>query len=217
MNTQLTLDLAAITHDAYVRSHNHAPMPTSAWNGTLAAYQQSVYVQYTQELDWTIAVMESYDALVCELLEQWQIVRTLMRVTFHDDDPTPIGKNGAPNYRKMLREVKETGELRVYRSTGKHPVLDGREVWHNGRMETMNSIFRAVHDFFGHLASGGHFGWQGETLAYYSHAVMFSATARLALFNETVAQQCYYATQNDFIGEDRAVFFEDFWLNPPME
>jgi hypothetical protein len=97
-----------------------------------------------------------------------------------------------------VREVKATQHLRVFRSTGDHAILDSVSILHNGRKETMNSIFRAVHDFYGHLASGGHFGWNGETTAYYSHASMFTEDARQALFCETVAQQCYYAIHNDF-------------------
>jgi hypothetical protein len=215
MNTQLSLPLAVTVHDAYVASHDHTPIAEPA-NVDRATYQECVYVQYAQELDWTISVMESYDTFTAELLEQWNLLTSIMRVEFCDDDPTPLSASGAPNYRKFLAEVTRTGTLRVYRSTGKHPVLDARTVWHAGRAETINSVFRAVHDFFGHLASGGHFGWTGETQAYYSHAAMFSVKARLALFNETVAQQCYYATVGDFVPEDRAVYFEDYWFNPPI-
>jgi hypothetical protein len=69
-----------------------------------------------------------------------------------------------------------------------------------------------VHDYFGHLASGGEFSWLGETRAYFSHAAMFSDKAKRALFSETVGQQCWYAIHNDY-SEQKCVYYEDWYLN----
>ena len=57
--------------------------------------------------------------------------------------------------------------------------------------QTVNDIFRAVHDIFGHAAEGYQFGPRGEEGAYRSHAVMFSPLARRAMGTETRAQNSW--------------------------
>lgn len=212
-----TLPAAVVAHAMYTASHDVTPLaqPTRI---ALADYREYVYTEFMRGENFSASVLASYAAMSRELRKQWAMLIEIVDVEFCDEDPTPLTASGAPSYRAFVNEVESTGKLRVYRSTGKHPILDNRAdgVLHNNRMETMNSIFRAVHDFFGHLASGGHFGWAGETAAYYSHAAMFSVDARLALFNETVAQQCYYAIVKDFLPEDRAVAFLPAVFSPPM-
>lgn len=56
---------------------------------------------------------------------------------------------------------------------------------------TFNTVFRAVHDFYGHYATGHGFGEVGETIAWLAHRAMYSAAARPALFNETIAQSAW--------------------------
>lgn len=51
-----------------------------------------------------------------------------------------------------------------------------------------NDIFRAVHDAFGHGATGRGFDPHGEEAAWLKHAVMYSPLARRALTTETRGQ-----------------------------
>lgn len=54
---------------------------------------------------------------------------------------------------------------------------------------TLNSMFRAVHDFFGHFLSGADFSYAGEILAYDTHLrTIRHPWARKALFTETIGQ-----------------------------
>jgi hypothetical protein len=56
-----------------------------------------------------------------------------------------------------------------------------------------NTVFRAVHDWFGHYHGRRcGFGEKGEALAWLKHrAMFFNPDARLALFNETIAQSAW--------------------------
>jgi hypothetical protein len=56
---------------------------------------------------------------------------------------------------------------------------------------SVNDVFRAVHDFFGHAKSGHQFGPTGEYNAWREHAAMFSEAAQPALAAETLAQNAW--------------------------
>lgn len=66
-------------------------------------------------------------------------------------------------------------------STGPHAFLSNEE----------NDRFRAVHDVFGHAATGRGVDRHGEEAAYLSHRQMFSHAARAALASETRGQNSY--------------------------
>lgn len=85
-----------------------------------------------------------------------------------------------PDPRAMMRDVQENRRIKVLSTatTGSHPYLTDDE----------NDMFRGVHDFFGHAASGRGFDKHGEEAAYRSHRSMFSPMARGALTTETRAQ-----------------------------
>ena len=72
-----------------------------------------------------------------------------------------------------------------------NPLLaDSGEVW-NGHPVTVNDIFRAVHDLYGHAHEGVGFRADGEENAWRSHAAMFSPLARAALTSETRGQNSW--------------------------
>lgn len=148
-----------------------------------------------------------------ELIAQWDFMkRSGVKVDFVDEDPTPKGENGKISARLMAKEYADTGVLRIFRSNCDHKFLDAILV--DG--ESCNSIFRAVHDFFGHLASGADFTWKGETTAYYSHAEMFTEAALPALFCESVAQQCAYYVTGDYV-EQRMVIMNRSYMYPRLK
>jgi hypothetical protein len=187
----------------------------------LGTYQGWVNVLYQNGPAIDPQAVSSYRAMARECIEQFAwMLKHGVHVTFHDTDPTPMatGKDGTqyPSIKLLMQEFESTGELRIYRSPdGFHPLLDMHSVQHNGREENANSIFRAVHDYFGHLASGGYFNWTGETQAYYSHASMFSDAARPALFCDSVAQQCVYAATGDY-ADQKCIRFGPEWFSPPL-
>lgn len=72
-----------------------------------------------------------------------------------------------------------------------NPLLaDSGERW-NGKKVTINDIFRAIHDYYGHAKEGVGFRADGEENAWRSHAAMFSPLARLAMTSETRGQNSW--------------------------
>lgn len=83
---------------------------------------------------------------------------------------------------EMVADVRER-RLRVWSSaaTGNaHPYLSDGE----------NDMFRAVHDAFGHAASGRGFDGDGEEAAWLKHGTMYPPLARRAMTTETRGQTC---------------------------
>lgn len=93
-------------------------------------------------------------------------------VSVHDTDPYKKARD-------MIGDVSQ-GKLKVLstKSTGGHPIFSN----------DVNDQFRAVHDFFGHAATGRGFDPHGEEAAYRSHHAMFSKLAGPAMATETRGQ-----------------------------
>ncbi|MFJ8579439.1 hypothetical protein [Micromonospora sp. NPDC093277] len=82
----------------------------------------------------------------------------------------------------MVDDVRRR-QLKVWSSAASanpHPYLSDGE----------NDMFRAVHDVFGHAASGRGFDRHGEEAAWLKHSTMYSPLARRALTTETRGQNC---------------------------
>jgi hypothetical protein len=81
----------------------------------------------------------------------------------------------------MMTEVIEHNRLRVFSTAAcgnPHPFLTDDE----------NDMFRAVHDVFGHTATGQGFDPDGEEAAWLKHSTMYTPAARLAMTTETRGQ-----------------------------
>lgn len=184
---------------------------------SLEEYQRDVAIQYLAAPAFSPDAISSYSAFSSELKYQFGVLLSRgVRFEFTDEDPTPLTKSGGISHKRFYETYRDTGVLTIYRSDGSHPILDRDGVWYNDdRFETMNTIFRGVHDYLGHLATGGSFAWDGETTAYYSHASTFSLAARRALFTETVAQQCTYAVLGDYV-DQKGIILRDANLNPTL-
>ncbi len=102
-------------------------------------------------------------------------VGSAWRCAIVDEDPYP-------DVESMVDDVRQR-RLKVWASaaTGNpHPYLSDGE----------NDMFRAVHDVFGHAASGRGFDPHGEEAAWLKHSTMYSPLARRALTTETRGQNC---------------------------
>jgi hypothetical protein len=62
----------------------------------------------------------------------------------------------------------------------------------------INDKFRAVHDAFGHLATGRDFGRHGEAAAFQHHAAMFPPEAHPAMASELRAQNSALIRMGNF-------------------
>jgi len=107
-----------------------------------------------------------------------------------DKDPYRTGE-------EMARDVAQ-GRIRTLATaaTGSTTGLNTQE----------NDRFRAVHDVFGHAATGRGFSRHGEEAAYLSHRQMFSRSAQQALASETRGQNSYLNFRRQgFPGQGRLV------------
>jgi hypothetical protein len=95
------------------------------------------------------------------------------------------GAGEYPTPSAMLRDVLGEGNLNVYRGGDPHEFLG--EVDPSTNL-SLNEMFRAVHDFYGHGTRGSTFRPGGEELAYASHGQMMSPLAQMALLAETRGQ-----------------------------
>lgn len=124
----------------------------------------------------------AYAALCAETVRQYHfLVRRVefgglgVAVRIVDDDPYP--------HVEALLDDLRCRRLRVFASSASgnpHPYLSDGE----------NDMFRAVHDAFGHAASGRGFDPHGEEAAWLKHRAMYSPQARRALTTEVRGQTC---------------------------
>lgn len=148
------------------------------------------------------AAHEAYDQLAIEIDEQYTFLTEELgvQVEFVDDDPYK-------NSFEMMDDVENNNRLRVLRtsSTEPHPYLTNEQ----------NDKFRAVHDYFGHAATGRGFAQDGEEAAWISHSLMFGDKARSALTTETRGQNSWYNTrQQGFAVQKVALLPSEFWEVP---
>lgn len=128
---------------------------------------------YAELPEYDGAAVPAFHAFAQESLRQRDaLIAAGFRIVVQDSDPYA---NAAAMFADVAR-----GVIRVLStaSTGGHPILTNEE----------NDAFRAVHDVFGHAATGRGFDRHGEEAAYRSHVRMFSPLAGLAMATETRGQ-----------------------------
>jgi hypothetical protein len=103
----------------------------------------------------------------------------------------PYGKESINTvFHDVRNDVRNRNHIDVLstESTGGHPFFTNDE----------NDMFRAVHDVYGHLASGRGVDHDGEEAAYQKHSRMFSPLARQAMATETRGQNSALRMTGDF-------------------
>jgi len=148
-------------------------------------------------------VQASYKALAKETLAQYEAAkRAGFKAEFWDPSTERDPYEASP--RLAIEDVQKNNHMYVYPTHagyGNEPISEKEikenpmlahsgEHW-NGIPATLNDIFRAVHDYYGHAKEGVGFRANGEENAWRSHAAMFSPLARLALTNETRGQNSW--------------------------
>lgn len=129
-------------------------------------------------------VRHAYDLFACEVEGQFRSLAYEYGVTVSVTDGDPY-----PDAFAMFDDVTDNGHLAVLSSaaTGGHPYLT----------DAQNDMFRAVHDFFGHYATGRTFTRHGEEAAFLAHSRMFSPWARRAMTVETRGQNSVFIWKNN--------------------
>jgi hypothetical protein len=146
------------------------------------------------------AVKASYDAMIKETLAQYQHMKnTGLRVEFNKLGEDPY----AASPRLAAEDVKNNNHLWVFPTeagfgTGAdaggaagNPLLGASGESFGGVPATNNDVFRAVHDYFGHIKEGVGFRANGEENAWRQHAGMYSDLARPAMTAETRGQNSW--------------------------
>lgn len=144
---------------------------------------------------------EAYTALATEVEAQFDYMTKTMgiKVEFVAEDPYKTSREMFADASKGVLKVLSTA------STGSHPFLK----------DDQNDKFRAVHDFFGHAATGRGFGQDGEESAWVHHSQMFTELARGALTTETRGQNSWYNTRGQGFAEQKvALLPKEFWQVP---
>ena len=146
----------------------------------------------------------SYDAMIKETMAQYHAAKAAgFKAEFWNPETDEDPYHASP--RLATEDIRNNHHMWVYPTDAgygsdgpiteeqirKNPMLrPSGETW-NGVPVTVNDIFRAVHDYFGHAKEGVGFRGNGEENAWRSHAAMFSPLARLAMTAETRGQNSW--------------------------
>lgn len=139
------------------------------------------------------AVKSSYGALADETVKQYAAITNAGYTV------EPWDGQGEPykNSEAALADIRDNKHLYFLRTEGNfagatdNPMLADSGIEINGQPLSVNDVFRAVHDFFGHGKEGYQFGQRGEFNAWAAHSEMYSPEARGALAAETLAQNSW--------------------------
>lgn len=146
----------------------------------------------------------SYGAMIKETMAQYHAAKNAgFKAEFWSPDTEEDPYKASP--RLATEDVRNNHHMWVYptrsgygsdgpitaKELEENPLLqDSGETW-NGQPATVNDIFRAVHDYYGHAKEGVGFRGDGEENAWRSHASMYSPLARMAMTSETRGQNSW--------------------------
>jgi hypothetical protein len=128
------------------------------------------------------AAIPAYRAFIEETVRQFEFLTRPVERGGLGVEVIVWSRDPYPGALAMMDELREHRRLRVYATEAcdnPHPYLTDHE----------NDMFRAVHDAFGHAATGCGFDPDGEEAAWLAHSHMYSPMARRALTTETRGQQ----------------------------
>lgn len=139
------------------------------------------------------AFAEDWHTRECYIKLMGEVATQFLFLQEHGYTFEPWQQDGQPyqNSAEMQADVRDNHHLYFFTGGEHHPYLDVFSAPVNGVQCTMNDLFRAVHDMFGHAAEGYQFGQRGEENAWIHHMHMFSPLARLAMTSETRGQNSW--------------------------
>jgi hypothetical protein len=146
------------------------------------------------------AVRMAYRQMIKETAAQYQaILDTGLQIEFID-----MAKTGDPygNPRNAILDVVENNHLWMFSTRDgfgssedfdpvNNPLLQETQFKISGQVALANDLFRAVHDYFGHIKEGVGFRAEGEENAWRIHSSMYSSIARRAMTTETRGQNSW--------------------------
>lgn len=142
--------------------------------------------------------VKSFDAMRREVGNQYDHMTNRLGINVQSVDHDPYA-----DVHDMMNDINNNKRLKVMSTavTGGHPLFSNDD----------NDKFRAVHDFFGHAATGRSFDRHGEQAAYLAHAQMFSPEAQGALNSETKGQNSSLIYNGSFGPQKVALMHPQFY------
>lgn len=160
-------------------------------------------------------VKRSYKALVDDVKRQWDYAVNKMGIKIEPTDKDPYGFSGEgkPAEQQLFDDVNKNKRIQVWRGGNELPADHPLAQVDPKTGETYNTMFRAVHDIFGHVAQGHAFDEPGEESAWNVHRQMMSPEAVPAMTTETRGQTSWFfnhgGTPGEF-AEQKAGLLPDF-------
>lgn len=164
-------------------------------------------------------VKKAYDAMINETMDQYEALRK----AGYKFDFMPESGDIYGNPRNAINDIVMNQRLSVFpteqgfgslvEASQANPLLmKTGEKW-GGKNVTVNDIFRATHDVFGHGKHGVGFRAVGEENALQSHARMYSPEALPAVVSETRGQNSWvnygpYGAQNRVASPENTIYAE---------
>jgi len=147
---------------------------------------------YDKLPNWDDKALPAFGHMRDEINHQYDHLTGRMGIKVHTVDHDPY-----KNVHEMIHDINHNKTLKVLNteSTGGHPFFTNDE----------NDRFRAVHDAFGHAATGRGFDAHGEEAAFAAHSRMFSPHAKPAMVSETRGQNAFLHLNGEFGDQKIAV------------
>jgi len=146
-------------------------------------------------------VLEAYIAMRDETYAQYRAI-----LEGHPDlviEFFPDGKDTYGNPRNATQDAVENNHLYIFPTVSGYgsndtdidvsdnPLLEESPFKFGDQPALANDIFRAVHDYFGHIKDGNGFRARGEEHAWRSHSAMYTPKARRAMTSKTRGQNSW--------------------------
>jgi hypothetical protein len=145
-------------------------------------FADDVAAAYKAAPEIELGVEKYWDALNQSNHKLFDHIKSKYKVEFVDEDPYVSAE-------EMRREADDTGILKIYKGESNHPYFSDKDNW----------IFRAVHDYYTHIATHTeNFDLRGEVRAYNTHMKLVPPMARPALFTELIGQVCFAIKYGNF-------------------
>lgn len=144
------------------------------------------------------SAVHHWDALRGEINDQHDFLTRRLGIKTPVVDHDPYS-----DVHEMMDDINHNKTLKVMSTatTGGHPLLSNDE----------NDKLRAVHDFFGHGATGRSFDRHGEEAAYQAHAKMFTPASHPALGSELRGQNASLILNGHFGPQKVATLDPQHW------
>jgi len=160
-------------------------------------YSELVAEAYKTAAAYDSTVEPLYEKLGLWLEGTFGRISSQLEIKFVPEHPYTSAK-------EMRQRVNNEKIMYVSTSDAEHPVWTGKQglIW--------NTMFRAWHDWEGHIAKGRGFKLQGEIAAYNAHAKTVPSACLPILFTEVVGQICCFYQSGKQNCQQKAMIMTEF-------